>query len=393
MQILTNLNLLGNEIQNFKLHNLASPPSNPNKGTIYFDTAENLMKYYNGTSWTSGSNTTYTFASGTTNGAFNITPSDGSTQTVSIYGLGTAAYKSVDSDFSNLSSINIPTTAAVASYLSSKLTALDVMRYKGTLGTGGDIVSLPTTSNSGDTYKVIVAGTYASQSAIIGDLFIAKMDNPTADTTGWSLIPSGGDDGNVTGSSLTLNTVILGSGGAGIKSLANGTNGQVLKLVSGVPTWSTDSDTTYTAGTGITISSNVINHTNSITAGTASEGGSTRTLTFGGTFNIPSITYDSQGHITAKSSIVLTLPSNPVLSTTAYKYTTTNPALTTSSGVCSWTVTHSLGNQYPMVQIYEVSSGSHVMAEVVGTSTSVCTVSIVSSANITAGTYRITVIG
>lgn len=39
------------------------------------------------------SNTTYTFGSGNTNGAFTVTPSNGTAQTVSIKGLGTAAYK------------------------------------------------------------------------------------------------------------------------------------------------------------------------------------------------------------------------------------------------------------------------------------------------------------
>lgn len=51
-----------------------------------------------------------------------------------------------------------------------------------------------------------------------------------------------------------------------------------------------------------------IAHSNSVTASTASEGGVTRTLTSGGTFNIPSVTYDANGHITAKGSITLTLP-------------------------------------------------------------------------------------
>ena len=40
-------------------------------------------------------NTTYTFAEGSTNGAFSVTPSGGSAQSVSIHGLGTAAYKAV----------------------------------------------------------------------------------------------------------------------------------------------------------------------------------------------------------------------------------------------------------------------------------------------------------
>lgn len=41
---------------------------------------------------TPDTNTTYTFASGTTNGAFSVTPSGGVAQSVAIFGLGTAAY-------------------------------------------------------------------------------------------------------------------------------------------------------------------------------------------------------------------------------------------------------------------------------------------------------------
>lgn len=65
------------------------------------------------------------------------------------------------------------------------------------------------------------------------------------------------------------------------------------------------------ASNGIKIESNTIKHTNAVTAATASEGGSARTLAFGGSFNIPSVTYDAQGHITGKGSIALKLPANP----------------------------------------------------------------------------------
>lgn len=54
------------------------------------------------------------------------------------------------------------------------------MVFKGTLGTGGTITSLPTASTStvGHTYKVITAGTYASIAAKVGDIFICS-DAPT----------------------------------------------------------------------------------------------------------------------------------------------------------------------------------------------------------------------
>lgn len=71
-------------------------------------------------------------------------------------------------------------------------------------------------------------------------------------------------------------------------------------------------------GTGISITESggafTFGHSNSVTAGTAS-GSATGTLTFGGTFTIPSITYDAQGHITGKSTTILTMPANPNVDT------------------------------------------------------------------------------
>ena len=73
----------------------------------------------------------------------------------------------------------------------------------------------------------------------------------------------------------------------------------------------TDNNTTYNAGTGITIGSgNKINHTNSITKGSAG-GETTRTVGFSGQIKVPSVSYDSEGHITGASTATITLPANP----------------------------------------------------------------------------------
>ena len=76
------------------------------------------------------------------------------------------------------------------------------------------------------------------------------------------------------------------------------------KLAVNVP-WS---NTTYSAGTGISIdSSNKINHFNSVTAGTV---GAAQTATHGGNIAIPSITYDAQGHITGATTVNVKLPAD-----------------------------------------------------------------------------------
>lgn len=50
-KILTDINLNQNEIQNSIVQNLASNPSNPKAGQMYFNTTTNRFRVYNGTSW------------------------------------------------------------------------------------------------------------------------------------------------------------------------------------------------------------------------------------------------------------------------------------------------------------------------------------------------------
>lgn len=67
--------------------------------------------------------TTYTFASGTTQGAFSVTPKGGSAQSVAIYGLGTAAYKA-ESAFDAAGAANTALINAKA-YTDTEITELE----------------------------------------------------------------------------------------------------------------------------------------------------------------------------------------------------------------------------------------------------------------------------
>lgn len=71
-----------------------------------------------------------------------------------------------------------------------------------------------------------------------------------------------------------------------------------------------DTNTTYSAGAGLTLSGTQFKHSNSVTAGTA-QGDANKTLAFGGTFTIPTVSYDAQGHITGKGTTTMTMPANP----------------------------------------------------------------------------------
>lgn len=142
-----------------------------------------------------------------------------------------------------------------------------IKRIVGTVGEGGTVADLPTSSvNEGDIYVVVKKGTYASQAAKVGDMFIAGSSASI-----WLYVPSG-DDGNV------------------------------------------------------------------------------------------------------------------------YKYSANNPVLTGSGGVSEWTVTHNLGNKYPIVQVYEVESGEMVLADVEAVSENELKIKI-NAASVEADTYKVVVMG
>lgn len=96
---------------------------------------------------------------------------------------------------------SVPTSLAVKNAIEALPSP---MIFKGSLGESGTITTLPTASasNTGYTYKVITAGTYASQAAKVGDTFIS-------DGTNWILIPSG-DEPSGTVISITAGTGLSG---------------------------------------------------------------------------------------------------------------------------------------------------------------------------------------
>lgn len=76
------------------------------------------------------------------------------------------------------------------------------------------------------------------------------------------------------------------------------------------------------------------------------------------------------------------------------KYAEDNGSLSSSGGVCTWTVTHNLSTKDVTVQVYEVAADyAQVEVDVQHTSTSAVTLKINSGSTISANTYRVVVIG
>lgn len=95
-------------------------------------------------------------------------------------------------------------------------------------------------------------------------------------------------------------------------------------------TWAvpTDTNTTYSAGTGLSLSGTTINHASSITAGNVGPSANA-TPSFGNTFNVPYIVYNSTGHVTSVANRTVKIPSIP------NNVLTTSQILTSLSGVSS----------------------------------------------------------
>lgn len=81
MKVLNHLDLVGNEVRNARLQNLATAPSSPVAGQIYYDTALGYARIYNGSTWlradASGTVTSVT-------GTAPIVSSGGTTPAISI---------------------------------------------------------------------------------------------------------------------------------------------------------------------------------------------------------------------------------------------------------------------------------------------------------------------
>lgn len=107
---------------------------------------------------------------------------------------------------------------AAKDYADTILGANDAMVFKGTLGTGGTVTALPTTYQTGWTYRVITAGTYAGQACEVGDLIIAVADaTDDGSNADWTIAQTN-IDGAVTHSApLTADNIVVGNGAGQVK--------------------------------------------------------------------------------------------------------------------------------------------------------------------------------
>ena len=162
----------------------------------------------------------------------------------------------------------IATTAFVQTAVSNGIAASDALIFKGSLGDGGTITSLPTTYKTGWTYRVVTSDTYAGQVCEVGDLVVALVDRSGSDNddSDWCVAQTN-IDGAVTG----------------IK------NGDAYISVS-------QNDSV------VTIAHKDVTRSNTT---------STDSPSHGGTFTaVKSVTSDSKGHVTGVDTETVTIPNS-----------------------------------------------------------------------------------
>lgn len=111
-----------------------------------------------------------------------------------VLGNGNSAIKassvSIETSLSASSDAKIATSKAIATYVSSQISSsmTSVLKYKGTIGTGGTVTSLPASHAVGDVYVVLTAGTYAGKACEVGDYIICNTAGTTATDSHWDVV-------------------------------------------------------------------------------------------------------------------------------------------------------------------------------------------------------------
>jgi hypothetical protein len=411
---LTGINLNKNELLNARIQNLASAPSSPVAGQVYYNTGDGTLRYWNGTAWLtlaqggdlSSAITAAIDALDTDDieeGSTNLYFTDERAQDAVANAIAAGTHSNITITYDD--STNKFTFAAENGVADSTTTDLAEgtnlyftderaqdaignsvgtgLSYNDTTGAiSVDTNTIATTSyvdglvqglSVKDSVRAAtsVAGTLASDfeagdtvggvTLVAGDRILIKNQS-TATENGIYVVnasgaPTRAADADPVATELEKGSYVLVTDGT-----YSATGWVVTTYTEGATTWTQFSAANeYTAGTNIAIAGNAISFSGTLPI---ANGGTGATTAAG-----------------AKTELGFTT-----------KYAASNGALTASSGVVTWTVTHSLGTSDVTVQVRNLTSKELVEVDVAITDNNTVTLSWVSAGEL-ADAYRVVVVG
>lgn len=443
-KILVNRDLNKNEIQNVKAQNLAATPNDVEESQFWYDTANHTMKFYNGTTAVDMGSQGKIYTGGTgidingttisvdtsviaqqsdiptnnnqlTNGAGYITGITGSDVTTA---LGFTPYNATNPNgyqanviesikvndvaqtiTAKAVNITVPTTVASLTDASdyAKVASLATVA---TTGAYSDLTGTPTVDQTYSGTSTNAQSGTAVKSAI--DAAVSSVYKPAGSVAFASLPTLGssieGNVYNVTDAFTTTADFVEGAG----KSYPAGTNVVCINTSGTTYKWDvlagfvdlSGYQTTITGGATTITSSDLTASRALISNGSGKVAVSEVTSTELG--YLDGVTSSIQTQIDGKQATIsdlATIRSGAGKGATAtQKLTATNPALTATGGVCTWTISNTLATADVCVTIKEVSTNDEVEASVSSTSSNVV-IKMNSTSNISAGVYKATIIG
>lgn len=472
-KFLTNIDLNSNELRNGVIHNLATDPGTGVAGQLYFNTVDQVLKIYNGTTSQWEAVGSVEFIGDAVNDllvsdtGISLTYDDGANSlTIANTGViditGTANEVEVSASVGSIT-IGLPNsiTVDVTGDLTGNADTATALETARTISLGGSLSG--SVSFDGNSDVTITADIVADSVALGTDTTGDYVAGASASGAGISVTGSGGEGSTitientgVTSLSGTANevTVSASAGAITVGLPDNVTIGGDLVVtgdltVSGSVT-TLNTETLLVEDNLVTLNSNVtgapaanagieIERGDSTNAELiwdetadvwkAGLSGGVTTISLEGHTHVANdvtdfntaVDSEIDNYLTGSDSISVTsgsidatlAASNPFLTKAGglavdksalqsafvsdgfpRKYATGNTSLTSSGGVCTWTVTHNLATKDVTVQVYEVAADySQVEVDVQHTSTSAVTIKINSASTISADTYRVVVIG